>query len=320
MSEKVAFIGAGGIASVHLENLRSMENAEIVAICDINGKTAQSVAAEYGATSFTEVESLFEAIEMDCVFVCVPPFAHGRPELLAAEHGVALFVEKPLGLSREQAREIREACEESGIVTQVGHMNRYAEITDRAMELVGDRALAVGSGHWIGGVPGTDWWGVKDKSGGQVVEQSTHIYDIVRYFLGDVEEVCAQSSKEVVTERTDFEDASVVSMKHADGPVSQLLTTSAAPVANNGFELVGEDLRLELDFPNDRLTGHVDGEKIEFQGEDGRFDREIEAFISASEADDPELPRSPYDDALKTFELTLDVNDTLALPDPVEVQ
>lgn len=320
MSVKVAFIGAGGIASVHLENLRSMENADIVAICDIDGGAATSVAAEHGAASFTEIEALFDGIDMDCVFVCVPPFAHGQPELLAAEHEVALFVEKPLGLSRDTAGEIREACDDAGIVTQVGHMNRYAEITDRAMELVGDRDLAVGSGHWIGGVPGTDWWGVKAKSGGQVVEQSTHIYDIVRYFLGDVEEICAHGSKEVVTERTDFEDASVVSMKHADGPVSQLLTTSAAPVANNGFELVGEDLRLELDFSNDRLTGHVDGKEIEFQGSESRFENEVEAFITAVAADDPELPRSPYTDALKTFELTLDVNDALALPEPVEVQ
>ncbi|RDZ59711.1 gfo/Idh/MocA family oxidoreductase, partial [Haloferax sp. Atlit-12N] len=174
MSVRTAFIGAGGIASVHLSNIKASDLGDVVAICDIDSTVAERTAETHDAAAFTDAEALFEEMEFDAVVVSVPPFAHGEAERLAAEYGTHLFVEKPLGLDRTTAETIDTAIAETDIITQVGHMNRYADIVERAVELIDDRQVALINGHWYDGVADAAWWRKKAQSGGQVVEQSTH--------------------------------------------------------------------------------------------------------------------------------------------------
>lgn len=322
MSTRVAFVGAGGIASLHLDHLAEMDDVAVVAVCDVDESTARTAAQPHGAATFTDPETLFEEAVFDALFVCVPPFVHGPPELLAAEHGVDLFVEKPLGLTRETASEILDAVRSSGIVTQVGHMNRYADVTTCALEIIDGRAVAVASGHWLGGVPSSPWWGTKERSGGQVVEQSTHIFDILRYFVGDVGSVSAFGGQQVVTDEIDFEDATVASLRHRNGTVSQVVSTSASPDGGSGLEVVGDGFHLDIDFRNGHFTGTADGDPVEYRGDDGaeRFRREVRGFIDAVQTGDCSQPRSPYADAVETFELTLAVEEALHAESVVEVR
>jgi predicted dehydrogenase len=153
-----------------------------------------------------------------------------------------------------------------------------------------------------------------------VVEQAVHVYDLVRYFAGDVESVEARGDQQVVTEEIDFPDSSSATMHHESGAVSHVSASSAAPTKDVGLELVAEDARLELNFDANRLAGVADGEEIHFEG-DGREDdeadagmyaAELDAFVDAVAAADPSAPRSPYVDALRSFEVTKDVAEQIS--------
>ena len=61
------------------------------------------------------------------------PFAHEDQELLAAEKGIHLFVEKPIVNNLDKAREIHDAIHKSKVITAVGYHWRYQSNTDRAM-------------------------------------------------------------------------------------------------------------------------------------------------------------------------------------------
>jgi myo-inositol 2-dehydrogenase/D-chiro-inositol 1-dehydrogenase len=331
MTTEVAFIGVGTIASVHLDRLKAIDDASVVAVCDIDEARAHEAAAPHDAAVFTDHEVMFEETDFDAVFVCLPPFAHTNQELLAAEHGVDLFVEKPLGLSREYAHEVRDAVEEAGIVTQVGHMNRYTDIVERTHELLGDRTIAMADGHWFGGVPGTAWWREMDRSGGQTVEQAVHVYDLVRQFVGDVAHVNAVGGQAVVTEEIDFADSTTASMRCANGTVAHVSASAASVETDVGLTLIGEDAYLDIDISGGGLTGHVDGAEIhheneapvrwsDYQDENDAFRKEVRDFIDAVQSGDPGRPRSPYADALHSFELTLAVNESLDTGAAVELE
>lgn len=329
MTVHIAIVGAGGIGSVHLNTLAEIDAADVTAICDVSEEVATTAAEEFGATAYTDHEEMLSTEDLDAMFVAIPPFAHTTQETAGAEAGVDLFVEKPIALSTETAERVDEAITKAQVRSQVGHMYRYSPVVEKATELVGDRDVALIDGHWIGGVPPSGWWGVKEKSGGQVVEQAAHVFDLVRYFGGDVDSVCAQGGKSVVGDEIDFEDAVTASMKHESGAVSHVSTSCASPDEDVALRLVGDGYHLELEFwfegADDpvsfgRLTGTVDGETVEFEAREDAWTREVRAFVEAVEtdADDGDL-RSPYADARKTLELTLAVTEALDQQNAVEL-
>jgi predicted dehydrogenase len=296
-----------------------MDDVDVVAVCDIDEDAATEAADPHDAAVFTDHETMFAEADFEALVLAVPPFAHEGQEIMAAEHDVDLLVEKPLGLDSETAREAEAAIEEAGIVTQVGHMNRYSNLVEEATSLIGDRTVAYIHGEWIGGVPPADWWGSMDHSGGQVVEQASHTFDLVRYFGGDVAEVRAAGSQRVVTEEIDFPDATSATMTHENGLVSHVATSSASPSGSNEVTIIGDGFHLDIQFGG-TLSGVVDGEAVEIDGEGGNWGTELRAFIDAVQADDPSMPRSPYADARKTFETTLAVNEAIETGEVVDVE
>lgn len=321
MTVRLAFIGAGGIASRHLNHIENHTGSEVVAICDIAEDVAVAAAEPHDAEVYLDHHDLYTDADFDASVVAVPPFAHEDQERLAAEYGVDLFVEKPLGLDSKTVRRNEMAIEDSDILTQVGHMGRYADAVQRAKELIEGRTLALVDGHWWTGVVGNPdhWWRSRDRSGGQVIEQATHTYDLVRYLAGDIETVHAVGSRCVNPEAIDFEDTTSASMRHENGTTSHISATSASPQGDRRIQLIGDGFTLEIDVPSDHLRGTIDGEEVDFQGSGEMFATEMDAFIEASETGNESLLRSPYSDARKTFETTLAVDRSLGTGEAEEV-
>jgi len=164
MSLKIGFIGTGGIARNHMENLKTLQ-ADFVAMCDIDEERAAKAADEYGGKAYTEPRRMLDEVEMDACFVCVPPFAHGDAERAVIERGVALFVEKPIALTMELALELEELINKNGIIASVGYQWRYADSVAAAKAALADRPIGMMLGYWIGGMPGVWWWRRRETSG-----------------------------------------------------------------------------------------------------------------------------------------------------------
>jgi predicted dehydrogenase len=313
---RIGFVGAGGRAGQHLETLSDLEGVDVTAICDIDRETAVEAAAPHDAAVYTDYEAMYGSADLDAVFVVLPPFAHEAQERLAAERGIDLFVEKPLALSREKAADVRDAVEENGVIAATGYQRRYAETVQRARELVAGRTLGLVEGYYKGGVPGSPghWWRVYEKSGGQVVEQATHIYDLVRLFGGEVESVSAVGGHEIV-EEIDFEDVVSTNLLHEGGTVGHVTSTSAASRHYSGVELIGDDIQLRVS--GDSLSGVVDGEEIEYESEDDPSRRAVEAFVEAVETNDPSPVRAEYADGVRSLAVTLAVEESLRTGSPV---
>ena len=308
---RIGFIGVGGIATNYLRSLARLEQP-VVAICDLNQERAAQVAREQNAAAYSDHRKLLERERLDAVFVAIPPGAHTTQVSDAAAASAAVFVAKPVALDLPTAFRIRDAIETAGVVNQAGYMARYSDITEWARDLIQDRPLAMGFGRFLCRMsPLHPWWGKSAISGGQMVEQSTHVFDLLRYFLGEVESVHAFGHRGVGEDVADFEDSTVCNLRFRSGAVGNVVSTCVARAAK-GFaaELTGRDLylRLVMDL---HLTGQIDGEAVEYTGEESGYFRQVEEFLRAARTRDQSLVRSPYADAVKTLAVTLAANRSL---------
>ena len=308
---KIAFIGVGGIAGNYRRSLKQLQHP-VAAVCDINADRAASIAAEENATAYTDHQKMLQAENPDVVFTCIPPGAHTTQVADAAKSRAAVFVAKPVAQDLETAIKARDAITAAGVINQVGYMARYSDITDKAKELVGTRQLAMGFGRFLARMGANHpWWGKYDISRGQMVEQTTHVFDLIRYFLGDVESVHAYGIKGVSKDIADFEECTVCNLKFKNGAVGNITSTCVARAHENfATELVGDDIYLKLTHDLG-LRGQVSGEAIDYTGAEAGYFRQVEQFIKAVETNDQGIVRSAYADAFKTLAVTLAANRSL---------
>ncbi len=308
---KIAFIGVGGIAGNYRRSLKQLERP-IAAVCDINVERAEAIATEENATAYTNHGEMLQQEKPDVVFVCIPPGAHTTQVAEAAESGAALFVAKPVAQNLETAQYASDAIAAAGIINQVGYMARYSDITVKTKELVSSRKLTMGIGRFLTRMGASHpWWGKYDVSRGQMVEQTTHVFDLIRYFLGDVNTVHAYGIKGVSDGIADFEECTVCNLKFESGAVGSITSTCVAR-AHDSFatELVGDDLYLKLTHDLG-LRGQIGGEGIDYTGTEAGYFRQVEQFIKAVDANDQGLVLSAYADAVKSLAVTLAANRSL---------
>ncbi|MXV73608.1 Gfo/Idh/MocA family oxidoreductase [Candidatus Poribacteria bacterium] len=308
---KIAFIGVGGIAGSYRRSLNQLERP-IAAVCDINAERATAIATEENAVAYTAHTEMLQKEKPDVVFTCIPPGAHTTQVADAAASGAAVFVAKPVAQDLETAQHVRDAIGTAGVINQVGYMARYSDITAKAKELVGNQRLTMGIGRFLTRMGANHpWWGKYDVSRGQMVEQTTHVFDLIRYFLGDVDSVQAYGIKNVSDGIADFEECTVCNLKFQSGAVGSITSTCVARAHENfATELVGDDLYLKLTHDSG-LRGQIGGEGIDFTGTEAGYFRQVEQFIKAVDANDQGLVLSPYADAAKSLAVTLAANRSL---------
>ena len=301
----IGFIGAGGIAERHLEVLRRFSDVRLAAVTDADPGRAKDVAMRYGAQVYDSVDAMIAGADLDAVFICVPPFAHGPAERSVIAAGLPFFVEKPITLDLALAEELSAAVEAKGLITAVGYHWRYLDTVDRARRALLDNPVQLIIGHWLDSTPPPAWWGRQDRSGGQMVEQVTHLIDTARYLAGSVQSVHALGNHLPRDSHPDLDvaTASVATLKFDSGAVATLSSTCLLNWAHrSGLHLFADGLAIELsdqnvmiDVGRGRDPRHADGDPV------WREDRD---FIDAVRGL-PNHIRTPYPQALETHRVAL---------------
>lgn len=226
---RVGFIGCGGNARGHMRGVAAVEYATVAACCDLVEPLAVDAAAPYGAAVYTEPRRMLGEAALDAVVISIPVHAHGEPEHAVIDAGLPFLVEKPVGREMRLVREIEARVAEAGLITAVGYQLRYSQATRRAKEMCAGQpiGLVVGS-YWCGSgrLGAGRWIGDFAKSGGQLLEQATHTIDLMRYFGGEVDTVCALANS-VHLPDTDCPDVNAVQWTFASGALGSLTTAWA---------------------------------------------------------------------------------------------
>lgn len=316
MSTKIAFLGTGYITDIHLKSLRRIPDVKIAAFCNPHVEKARELAAGFQANAYADCAEMLRKEALDAVYVCVPPFAHQGQELLVAERGIPMFIEKPIALDVESAAEVDRMVAAKRLITSVGYVFRYFDLIGELQKLLAGRKIAMCLARYSATMPGVYWWGKRQLGGGQIMEQSTHVFDLLRMLIGEVEsfDVCANFGIMKPRKEYDVEDASVVNLRFASGTIGNVASNCLYP--NGGvvqLDIVGDAFRAELSLLDAKMKVLDENGCREFSGTgfDQAFLDENQAFIHAVRTGDLSGIKSSYRDAFQTQKLTVQITNSL---------
>ena len=255
---RVGIFGCGGFAHVHAQIVLSLPEAvSLVAFSDRNDWKVRDFQQKYApdAAIFTDHHDMFERADLDLVIISLPPYGHTDEVQLAAERGVHILIEKPIALASDDAWRMVEATERAGVKTQVGFMFRFGEAIERfkVMQADGETGpIGLMSARYFCNALHAPWWRMRDKSGGQVVEQVIHMFDLMRYLMGDPVSVYSRQSNLFHQDVPDYtiEDVSATIVNFASGAMGVVYATNNAIPGKwiNDYRVVAQ--RMTADFQN----------------------------------------------------------------------
>jgi len=232
---RIGFIGCGGIANAHARALASLKGrVEMVAFCDIDEERARWFSQTYAegkAKVFTDYRKMYDEVKLDIVYICLPPFAHKDEVDIAAEKGIHIFIEKPIALDMETANRMVKAVEKGKVKSQVGFMFRFGDAVEEVKEMLKSYGpVGLMMGRYMCNSLHSPWWRDKTKSGGQIVEQIIHIFDLIRYFMGEPETVFARWNNIFHKDVPDYtvEDVSGTVITFKEGGIATVSATNGA--------------------------------------------------------------------------------------------
>jgi len=306
MTLRVGMIGTGWFADKHAGMLSAMDGVHVTAICGSSPEKAEQMAKQFsGATGYGDLTEMLDSEKLDAVYICTPPFAHGLAEVSLAARGIPFFVEKPLAVDLATPSNILDAVRTNNLITSVGYHFRYTDAVASAKELLEGRTVGMAMGYWMGGMPGVYWWRKQEMSGGQFVEQTTHIVDLLRYLLGEVDEVhamFAQRHKHQTEEGVTVPDVGTVNLRLRSGAIATIANTCMLPIDHTSGLHVYTDQGV-LEIGGSGLKELVSGRITESRNRSNPYELENQAFIHAVRTGDTSGIRSTYADAWKSQQI-----------------
>jgi predicted dehydrogenase len=190
---RCAVLGSGFAGSTFAESISYAPDAELVAIA--GGRKAAELAQHFpGARSVAteDINALLDSDAIDAVLIASPNPAHCPQTLRAAASGKHVLVEKPMALNVGECRAMIDACQRAGVVLMVGHHHRFRRNPVAAQLLLQRGAIGkVDLAQMLQTEPDVTTWLTTPANGGYLLGGGVHGLDLLRWWLGNVDRVCA---------------------------------------------------------------------------------------------------------------------------------
>ncbi len=235
---RIGFLGAGLIATYHSKSLRrsgvetagaETGGADVIraGVYDLDLARAEAFAAASGHTVCASEDEVLDTC--DAVYICTWTNAHPHQVAKALERGLAIFCEKPLAVGLDIATEMTASVERAGVVNQVGLVLRRSAAYNWAKQLIDDpaagRVMAVVfrddqfipvQGHYA-----STWRADRTLVGaGTLLEHSIHDVDMLRFLVGDISRVSANTAN--FHGHDGIEDVATAAVTFANGALGTL--------------------------------------------------------------------------------------------------
>lgn len=251
---KVALIGCGTMGRTHSGGYTKIEDAKVVAFCDLNAEKAQTLADQHGAAVYTDFETMMEKADFDVLDICLPTYLHKQHAIAGMKAGKHVFCEKPIALTVADAEEMVRTAKECGVKFSVGHVLRFFPSYKNAIEqkdkgrlgiprlIRTTRNQAFPQWSWEG------WYKDYSKSGGPIVDLVIHDIDWILHNFGKVDRVFAKNYNGRVEELE--QDHCMLILHLENGAIAHVEGSWAYPkgsVFRMTFEVVGTEGQIEFD-------------------------------------------------------------------------
>jgi UDP-N-acetyl-2-amino-2-deoxyglucuronate dehydrogenase len=253
---RFALLGCGRISKRHSELLgyNKIDNASLVAVCDIVEEKAKKIGDQFGVPYFTDMHKMMQTIDLDVVTVLTESGYHAKHVIDLAKYKKHVVVEKPMALTLDDADNMIRACDEAGVKLFVVKQNRFNVPVVKVREALmagrfGKLVLGTVRVRWCRPQAYYDqdaWRGTWALDGGVLTNQASHHVDLLEWMMGDVESVQAMSTTALVN--IEAEDTAIVNLRFRNGALGIIeATTAVRPKDLEGsLSILGETGTVEI--------------------------------------------------------------------------
>ena len=227
MSEMMRFglIGCGAIGKIRADALGKSTVCELVAVADLDEARARNAAP--GAKYYSDANDMIAAKDVDAIIISTPPPLHEPLAVAAAKAGKHVLVEKPMAATADACERMVAAAKTAGTLLTVGYNHRYFE----GLKLVRDvvRSGEIGTLSHIRAYTGhsglaefkAEWmYDKKVMGGGALMDNGTHLIDLVRYIMGDPSDVFGFATNKVW--KLGVEDEGIALLRTPEGTTASI--------------------------------------------------------------------------------------------------
>jgi len=255
---KIGLIGLGNIGRTHANYLKTLDNVELVGVCDVVKEQADQYAANCNTKAYYSYTDLFEQSGLEAVIIAVPHYSHTPISVEAFQRGLHVLCEKPLAVHVNDAKKSIAAYEKAkeknpklifGMMFQERTLPFYKKIKD---VLEGGELGKLTRVTWIntawfrsqayydsGGWRAT--WG--GEGGGILTNQCPHNLDMYQWLFGIPARISGHAHIGKY-HNIEVEDEVTAYFEHDDGMIGHFIVTTAETPGTNRFEIVGENGKL----------------------------------------------------------------------------
>jgi predicted dehydrogenase len=323
----IGLIGAGWAAGQHAASIKAIGGARVAAVFDRDAAAGAALAATVGARTAGNLDDLLSG-EVEAVVVSTPSGVHREAVVKALDLGKAVFVEKPLSRSAEDAWVIVEAAERTGIVCAVGYQWRAIDNLGLLERDLNASAPAILVSQGVGITQARSWFTDNRLSGGLIFERVSHHIDLQRKIAGEVRSVSAVNGGVALSGRMPgaetVEDVLSLTMQFANGAVGMIVVgwtpEGYPPTQSLTVHTTAASFDVALD-PDFRLTDRSGVQTAAALGE-LPFRRQMRSFLQAARQQDQSIAHCSARDAAGTVEVALAAAASLAaggVPQPVGI-
>jgi predicted dehydrogenase len=311
---RLGLIGCGRIAQVaHLPAIAKSADVRLVAVSDPSTVLADAVARRYGVAGYTRTGDLLQA-GLDAVLIAVPDRFHRDLGVQALQAGLHVLIEKPAAVTSAEAGELLDMAEKLGRKVQVGAMRRHDPGIQYARAAVDSLGAIASATFWYRlptvlrasteaalfppiavdqSVRSAEARFKADRETYLLRTHGAHVFDAVRYLLGDVSQVRA----ELFRSGADLHWRG--SMRATRAPASFEISANIHANYAEGAEVFGERgaVSIRSYFPFYRQASSVRvfrEQSLEWTAPDygavDPYQRQLEAFARAVRRDQPTDP------------------------------
>ena len=217
-------VGCGVISDTHLDAIKELPNARIIAVCDTREEAAKAKAEQYGCDYYTDLAEMLKDDSIDVCNIVVPSGLHAQLGIQCADAGKHVICTKPIDITLEKIDALIEACDRNGVKCGATHQLRGYTVYKRLKEAAESGRL----GKLLYGnamVPwyrsdeyyGDGWHGTKAlDGGGALMNQPIHYVDLLIWLMGEVASLGGYADA-LAHDMIEVEDCATAALKFTSG-------------------------------------------------------------------------------------------------------
>lgn len=250
MSVAFAIVGCGRIFKKHLEAIKDIDNAELVAVCDAVPEKAEKAGMEAGVPWYPDYGEMLEKHpDADVVSILTPSGLHAEHVIdIVTEYKKHIVCEKPMALKLEDADRMIRCCDANGVKLFVVKQNRYnlpVQILRKKLEAGSFGKIVMGTVRvrWCRKqeyYDSDEWRGTWAMDGGVIANQASHHIDLLEWMLGYPVSVMAMNGTFLSNIEVDDTCAAIIRFSSGTLGIVEATTATRPGDLEGSLSILGE--------------------------------------------------------------------------------